>query len=301
VARALLIANPVAARAQPRAWERAARALLRAGWSTETAVTRSPEDARVLAAQGVTAGVDLVAVYGGDGTTMRAVPALIGTGVPLGLLPGGTGNLLAGNLRIPGDPLRAAGILARGRTRRIDLGRVICSDGEHYFAVACGAGADARVMGGTPAADKRRWGIGAYMASAFRELPSVKSSPCTVSVDDQVLETNAALVMILNCSELIPPLVRMGTEVRPDDGVLDLITLAADSPWQGLRNVFRVILDGRRGAIRETPYVRYARGTRFNVEVAEPLPVQFDGESAGLTPFRAEVVPGALTVIVPAD
>jgi diacylglycerol kinase family enzyme len=301
VARALLITNPVAARADPGSWERVARALERAGWQAEVAITRNPEDSRLLAEQGVTAGVDLVAVFGGDGTTMRAVPALLGTEIPLGLVPGGTGNLLAGNLRIPGDPLRAARVLTSGKRRRIDLGRVLSADGEHYFAVACGAGADARVMGGAATADKRRWGIGAYLASAFRELPVVRSSAATVSVDGRVIEANAALVMILNCGELIPPLVRVGTDIRPDDGALDLITIAADTPWQGLRTVFRVIVDGRRGAIRESPFVRYARGTRFTVDVAEPQPVQFDGEPAGVTPFSAEVVPGALTVIVPAD
>jgi diacylglycerol kinase family enzyme len=76
-------------------------------------VTTGPEHARELAAQGVTAGVDVVAVFGGDGPAMRAAAALVGTGVPLGLIPGGTGNLLAGNLRIPSDPVRAARLLIK--------------------------------------------------------------------------------------------------------------------------------------------------------------------------------------------
>ena len=301
LARALLISNPVAARTDELTWHRVAEVLERAGWSTQLAVTGGPDDARELARQAVTAGVDAVAVFGGDGTTMQAASALVGTDVALGLIPGGTGNLLAGNLRIPSDPLRAALVMARGRRRVIDLGRVVLPDGEHFFGVAVGAGVDARVMGETALVHKRRWGIGAYMATTLRVLPQVKSTACVVTVDGETLETNAALVLIMNCGEMIPPLVRVRPEISPEDGILDLVTIAADSPWQGLRGLFRVVLDGRRGEIRETPYIRYARGTRFTVEAKDTLPVQFDGDPIGATPFTAEVVPRALTVLSGGD
>lgn len=282
-------------------WHRVAETLERAGWSTQLAVTGGRDDARTLAAQAVTAGVDVVAVFGGDGTTMQAARALIGTEVALGLIPGGTGNVLAGNLRIPTDPIRAARILVRGRRRVIDLGRAVLPDGEHFFGVAVGAGIDARIMGETALVHKRRWGIGAYMATTLRVLPDVRNTACVVTVDGETLETNAALVMIMNCGEMIPPLVRIRPEINPEDGFLDMVTVAADSPWQGLRGLFRVILDGRRGEIRKTPYIRYARGIKFTVESAEPLPVQFDGDPVGDTPFTAEVVPRALTVMTAND
>ena len=301
MARALLITNPAAARTDEHTPERVARYLRGVGWHTEIAVTRATGDARELARQAVVAGVDAVAVFGGDGTTMQAAAALVGTEVTLGLIPGGTGNLLAGNLRIPSDPMRATQLLASGRRRVIDLGRVRLPDGDHYFGVACGAGIDARVMGETQAADKRRWGIGAYFATTMRVLPDLHSTACTVTVDGVRLQTPAALVLIMNCGELIPPLVRVRPEISPEDGVLDVITVAADSPWQGIRGLLRVVLDGRRDQIRVTPYIHYRRGTRFTVEAAETLPVQFDGDPVGVTPFTAEVVPRALTVIAAGD
>ena len=297
MARALLITNPVAARTEELTWHRVAQFLERAGWQTEIAVTLAPGHARELAAQAVTAGVDAVAVFGGDGTSMQAAAGLVGTEVPLGLIPGGTGNVLAGNLRIPADPLRAVRLLIHGRPRIIDLGRVVFPDGEHYFGVAVGAGIDARVMAETALADKRRWGIGAYMATTLRVLSDLRSTACVVTVDGKVLETHAALVLIMNCGEMIPPLIRIRPEISPEDGMLDLVSVAADSTWQGLRGLFRVILDGRRDEIRETTYIRYARGTRFTVEAAERLPVEFDGDVAGGTPFTAEVVPHALAVM----
>jgi YegS/Rv2252/BmrU family lipid kinase len=299
VARALLITNPVAARTNENTPRVVARHLARAGWSIDVAVTTGPDDARQLARQAVEAGVDVVAVFAGDGTTMQAAASLVGTEVPLAFIPGGTGNLLAGNLRIPTNPARAAQIIMTGRRRLIDLGRAVLPDGAHYFGVAVGAGVDAQVMGATATADKRRWGIGAYWASTFRVLPGLRSTLCRITVDGDAFEVRAALVLIMNCGEMIPPLIRIRPEITVDDGLLDLVAVTADSVWEGIRGLGRVVLDGRRVAIRETSYLRYARGTRITVEPADPLPVQFDGDPVGVTPLTAEVVPKALTVLTP--
>lgn len=299
MARVLLIANPIAARTRDSTRQRVVEYLGREGWQVEMAVTTGPGDARELATQGVASGVDAVAVFGGDGTSMQAAAALVGTGVALALIPGGTGNLLAGNLRIPTNPVRAARSLVKGKRRTIDLGRVALPDGEHYFGVACGAGVDAAVMGDTATADKRRWGIGAYFASTFRVLPRIKSSVCTITVDDVCFDFGAAIVLIMNCGEMIPPLVRVRPEISPEDGLLDLVAIAADTPWEGVRGLLRVVFDGHREEIRQTRYIRYARGTRFTVAPAESMPVQFDGDPVGHTPFTAEVRPQALVVMVP--
>jgi diacylglycerol kinase (ATP) len=300
MARALLISNPVAARTDVSTRERVAEFLGRAGWKTEIAVTTGPDDARALTREAVLAGVDAVAVFGGDGTTMGAAASLVGTEVALVLIPGGTGNLLAGNLRIPSDPMRAARALTDGKRRVIDLGRMELPSGSHYFGVACGAGIDARVMGETALVNKRRWGIGAYMATTLRVLPGVRSTACKVTVDGELLETQAAMVLIMNCGEIIPPIVRVRPEISPEDGLLDLLTIAVDSPWQGVRGLLRVLLNAS-GDIRHTPYLRYARGRRFTVETADFLPVQFDGDPVGGTPFTVDVVPKAVTVMTLQD
>ena len=122
MARALIITNPVAARTDEHTPERVARYLRGVGWRAEIAVTTAPGDAREFAREAVTAGVDAVAVFGGDGTTMQAAASLVGTEVTLGLIPGGTGNLLAGNLRIPSDPMRATELLASGHIKQAYLG-----------------------------------------------------------------------------------------------------------------------------------------------------------------------------------
>jgi diacylglycerol kinase family enzyme len=154
-----------------------------AGWKVDSVVVRRKRDLRRQAADGVKAGVDVVVAVGGDGAVLQVVNALAETKVALGIIPRGTGNLLAGNLRIPHRLDRAVDVLVNGRHRRIDLGRVTVGGEDHDFAVACGIGFDARVMQATEDADKRRWGKLAYFATA-RDGTSATSptrSPSTAS------------------------------------------------------------------------------------------------------------------------
>ncbi|HJP55805.1 MAG TPA: diacylglycerol kinase family protein [Gemmatimonadales bacterium] len=291
MARALLIANPAAARNRPLAVRAILETFRTAGWNTELAETSGPGDARVLAARGVEAGMDTVAVFGGDGTTMQAAAALVGTEVALGVIPGGTGNLLAGNLRIPLSPVRATQALLAGKARPFDLGRVEREDGIHYFAVACGAGYDARVMAATPAALKRRWKIAAYIATTFRLMGELRTSRHRISVDGAEFDAEAAMVLVANCGEVIPPFVRLKRGIRPDDGVLDVVVIRASNFRQSVRAVWHLL--------REVPggYVAWARGTDVRV-VSDPVePVQLDGEPGGTTPFQATVVPGAICIL----
>jgi diacylglycerol kinase (ATP) len=239
-----------------------------------------------------------VVVLGGDGTTMQAAAALVGTNVSLGLVPGGTGNVLAGNLRLPRDPVQATRVILRGRSEPIDLGRLERADGVHYFGVGCGAGADARIMHETGAGAKRRWGIGGYFATLFRVLPEVRSTPCVITVDGHAFSFRAALVLVLNCGEMIPPLVRVRRGTVPTDGVLDVLALTADSVWGCARAAFRVFQNVMVGT-GPTSYLAYARGRQVQIEAEAPMPVQYDGDLAGETPVAADVVPNAIQVMVP--
>ena len=220
--RVLVITNPAAARTRPQSVDAVMRTIEAAGWQAELVATTGPGDARRLSAEGVALGVDVVAVFGGDGTTMQAAAALVGTDVSLGVIPGGTGNLLAGNLRIPTAPARAARALVTARPRPFDLGRMERADGSHYFAVACGAGYDARVMAETLTAQKQRWGMGAYVATTLRLIGEIRSTDHVITIDGVEYDANAAMVLVANCGEVIPPYVRLGAGIRPDDGLLDV-------------------------------------------------------------------------------
>jgi YegS/Rv2252/BmrU family lipid kinase len=296
--RVLFIANPAAARTRPRSVDAVMRTFAAAGWIADLAATTGPGDARVLAAAGVSAGVDVVAVFGGDGTTMQAAAALVGTEVSLGVIPGGTGNLLAGNLRIPAAPARAAQALVAATPKPFDLGRMDRADGQHYFAVACGAGYDARVMAGTLSEHKRRWGMAAYVATTLRLMGEIRSTAHVITIDGVEYDANAAMVLVANCGEVIPPYVRLGAGIRPDDGLLDVVVVRADNLSQSVRAVWDMLRMAPDVEGLDT-YVGYARGREIRVESHPVQPVQLDGEPGGATPFTATVVPHAVRILVP--
>ena len=173
--RALVITNPFAARADARAVTAILRILGRGGWNVDLRTTTGPGDARRIAEQARGEGFDVLVSHGGDGTAMQVAAGLAGTGIALGLIPGGTGNVLAGNLRLPRTTASAARALLTARPHPIDLGVVERADGPHYFAVAAGTGFDAQLMADTDLRSKRRWKLGAYLARAALTLPSVRS------------------------------------------------------------------------------------------------------------------------------
>jgi diacylglycerol kinase (ATP) len=298
VPRVLLITNPAAARTRASAVDVLMRTFAAAGWNAEVLATGGPGDARRLAAEGVAQGMDIVAVFGGDGTTMQAAAALVGTDVALGVIPGGTGNLLAGNLRIPSAPARAARALVTARPKLFDLGRMQRPDGEHYFAVACGAGYDARVMAETLAEHKRRWGMAAYVATTLRLIREIRSTDHIITIDGVVYDANAAMVLVANCGEVIPPYIRLGAGIRPDDGLLDVVVVRANGFGQSLRAVWDLLRMAPEVDGLDT-YVGYARGREVRVETHPVQPVQLDGEDGGETPFTATVVPKAIRIMVP--
>jgi len=298
VPRVLLITNPAAARTRASAVDVLMRTFAAAGWNAEVLATGGQGDARRLAAEGVAQGMDIVAVFGGDGTTMQAAAALVGTDVALGVIPGGTGNLLAGNLRIPSAPARAARALVTARPKLFDLGRMQRPDGEHYFAVACGAGYDARVMAETLMEHKRRWGMAAYVATTLRLISEIRSTDHIITIDGVVYDANAAMVLVANCGEVIPPYIRLGAGIRPDDGLLDVVVVRANGLGQSLRAVWDLLRMAPEVDGLDT-YVGYARGREVRVESHPVQPVQLDGEAGGDTPFTATVVPKAIRIMVP--
>lgn len=295
--RALIITNPAAARTEELSIRAVVDTLRRGGWEVELRATGGPGDARRFALEAVAERLDVVGVFGGDGTTMQAAAALVGTDTALGIIPGGTGNLLAGNLRIPPNPVRAARAMLTARIRPLDLGRMERADGPHYFAVACGAGYDARVMAETTTQEKHRWRFAAYIATVFRLMPELRSTTHHITVDGVDYEAEAALVLVANCGEVIPPLLRLRRGIAPDDGFLDVVVLRADSLVDSVRAVWELMREGGPGG--GAGRIGYARGRVVTVETTPAQPVQLDGEPHGMTPFTAEVVPHAIRVLAP--
>ncbi len=297
--RALLIANPRARRAGPDVVRAVVATLEGAGWTVDPHEASEVAGIRSLAAGGVAAGVDLVVAIGGDGTLIEALTPLVGTGVPFGIVPGGTGNLLAGSLGIPRSVAGAARTLVAGRQRCIDLGRADWASASRHFAIALGVGFDARVMAATHPTHKRRWGKLAYFATAASLAPRLGAVPLVVTVDGLRREFRAAEVLVANAGELLPGLVRPRLRILPDDGLLDVIVVAASGPLDGLRGAWEALAQP---ALGEHAGGRVFRTQGRDVEIeAEPAePVELDGDPHGTTPVRATLLPQAISIVVPA-
>jgi diacylglycerol kinase (ATP) len=297
--RALLITNPFAARADARAVTAILNILGRGGWNVDLRTITGPGDARRIAEESLGAGFDVLVSHGGDGTAMQVAAGIAGSGIALGVVPGGTGNVLAGNLRLPRTTTGAARALLGARAHPIDLGVVQRSDGAHYFAVGAGTGFDAQLMAGTDRRQKRRWKLGAYIARAALTLPSVRSAAHRVTVDGTTHEIRAAMLLVLNCGQLPPGFLKLRADLSPDDGWLDVMALDADGALQSASAVVELFLGWgtRNGKGRR---IWWARGRSIRVEVSDgpQRPVQLDGEVTGDTPFEARLLPGALAVLV---
>lgn len=296
MARAAIIVNPMAARASTRVLNKIESVFKLAGWGIDVFETTGPGDAldRARAAASDN-GVDVVVAYGGDGTMNEVANGIHGSGLPIGLIPGGTGNVLAGNLRLPRNPVSAARVITKGRNRTIDLGRCRFADREYLFGVACGAGFEARLME-TPSTAKRKWGVGAYVSHGIGLALNLKNSLYTVTVDGRSTELPAASLTVANCKEIIPPILVLHEAIKLDDGVLDVLAINASHVGHALLAVSQML--ARVGSTGNL--VTHIRGSEIVVESSEPEPAGLDGELVGHTPFTVEVLPGALDVVVSA-
>ncbi|MFI5280136.1 MAG: diacylglycerol/lipid kinase family protein [Gemmatimonadales bacterium] len=295
--RAYVISNPKASRAAAGSLTRAVAALRRGGLVVEVAQHGDSRRGSELAKAALADGAEMIVAHGGDGTMMEIAQVIAGTGVPLGILPGGTGNRLAENLGIRWSIAGATGVILKGRSRRIDLGRLETAERTAYFAVAAGCGFDAEVMHLTAASSKRAFGVGAYLATAIGLAMNMPRAKVRIVTDEEVHEGEAVSVLLANCGEILPTGRSLAPQVRPDDGILDVLVLDAD----GFPGATRIAWRLATGRAASGPGMTLLRARHVTVTTEPALPVQADGELSGTTPLVAEVLPGALTVLAPAE
>ncbi|MGV9319952.1 diacylglycerol kinase family protein [Streptomyces sp. NPDC003660] len=254
------------------------------------------------AAQALDEGAELVVVCGGDGTVRAAADRLVGSGVPLAVVPFGTGNLLARNLGLPLTPAEALDAALGGAPRVIDVARVE-GDGlpATHFAVMSGVGLDAAMMKHAEEHDRAKAMLGwpAYVLAAPKAMRGPRMGLSVRLDGGQPLRRKARMVLVGNTGELQGGL-RLIPDAEPDDGVLDLLILDPRGPGGWLRTASTLLLHRKRdgGADAGQPEFHTFRRAEFTFDAPEPR--EIDGDPVGTgTRLSVEVVPGALTVLVP--
>jgi YegS/Rv2252/BmrU family lipid kinase len=252
----------------------------------------TPEDpGQGQTAKAVAEGVELVLAQGGDGTVMACVTGLAGTDVPLAVLPGGTGNLLATNFDVPADLDGAVEVALSGDRVRLDVAAM----DEDRFVVMGGIGFDAAMLRDADPKLKERLGAVAYVLSGFKHLRR-RATRFRLRLDDRRIDRTGQGVLVGNLGRLQGGLPVM-PDARPDDGLLDVAVLQTRSLADWLALAVRVLLRRR----RKDPQLEVFQARRVEVHCDRPQPVERDGDPLD-TPrdhLVIEVVPAALTLCVP--
>jgi diacylglycerol kinase family enzyme len=315
--RAALVYNPVkvdadSLRAQVTHFSR------QAGWADPLFFTTTIEDlGQGPTREAVASGVDAVLVAGGDGTVRAVAEAIAGTGVPLTIVPSGTGNLLARNLRLPlDDPERVIRGTFGGDRMQVDVGfallrRVDGTADEHGFVVMGGIGLDAAMIANTNPKLKKSVGWMAYVDGAARSLVGAQPFRVVYQVGGHRMHTaRAHSVLFANCGSL-PAGLELIPEASVTDGSMDVAVFQPKGWWGWLfvwrrvawdNSVLRRFRAGRRVLSLRTRdnAVRYSRGVSLDVAASGPHPVQLDGDEFGeAVHIIARIEAGALTVAVP--
>ncbi|MGH7620733.1 MAG: diacylglycerol/lipid kinase family protein [Gemmatimonadaceae bacterium] len=286
----LLITNPAARRGKLLE-QRARDAFRAAGVDVEVIVTTHAGHAAVVATERAP-GVAAVFTLGGDGTAMEVIGALAHTGTPVGVLPGGTGNLVARALRTPRRIERAVPALLAGDLATVDLGSI--PECGRRFAFSSGVGVDARMIDETHPDTKRRFGIGAYVHTGVRVGLSHRPFHVRVEVDGAAVERDATSVMVANFGTVLDRLFTLGPGIRQDDGLLDLCLFSPANTRSAIRVAWRLF----RRDFRTDASALYKSGREFRIECDPPQLYQADGELLGTTPYTIRVEPLAARLLV---
>jgi diacylglycerol kinase (ATP) len=268
------------------------------GWGNTLWLETSVEDpGGAITRQAVAAEVDLVIAAGGDGTIRAVADALAHTGIPLGLVPAGTGNLLARNLDLPIEEVDAIEVALSGQVRQLDLVKIIVDDrAPEYFAVMAGIGIDAVIMDETDEGLKDKIGSAAYFVAAAKALGRLPVR-MTVQLDgNRPVRRQAMLCVIGNVGTLRGNLTLI-PGARPDDGLLDVYIA---SPRR-FRHWIKIALRLMTRRPKKDDQVDQHTGKRVRIKLHGKDNYQLDGDVIGeATTLDAEIQPGALALCVPA-
>jgi YegS/Rv2252/BmrU family lipid kinase len=266
-----------------------------AGYGIETQVIclRAKWQAADLTEKAVRQGAEMVVVVGGDGTINEAVCGLVGSGIPLGIIPAGSGNGISRQFNIPMELEAACRVIANGRTQSVDVGSL----NGRFFLGTAGVGYDAMVG----QLFEERWGkqrgMWPYFLSAVSGFFRYRARPLHMCMDDEVVDVVPLLVTAANTAQYGGGAI-IAPQAKPNDGLLDVCVIHDVNFFQALYHWPKLFV----GRINKMPQWDMYRTRSLEMFSDHPIPVHVDGEPVGCsTHVCINVVPGSLLVRIPRD
>jgi diacylglycerol kinase (ATP) len=267
-----------------------------AGITWEASITHEAGDAVRFAKAAVKEKIDALAVYGGDGTLMGAISGLIGSKVPLIILPGGSANVMANELGIPKDLKEACMLIGQVpfRTKSIDVGQF----DKRYFIVGISFGFAADLVKGAGRENKNMMGILAYFLSAAAALKKAKKAVYHLTIDGQEHEVRGLTCIIANTGNLGFSTISFDKHIDVSDGLLDVV-VARKANLSMLKLMAVTLLSRERP--HDVELVKHWQGRDITVSSSPQQTVQCDGEVLEKSSLHIKIIPGAINVLIPKE
>jgi len=257
------------------------------GVEWDVSITKRYGDATRQAKDAIGRGVDLVVGYGGDGTQHELANAIMGTGMPMGILPGGTGNGFAREIGIPKDLREAVELLCTStNVRRVDAARV----GETYFIQRLYAGVPPESQ--TSRDLKEKYGLLAYAITLPKQVVGAGESEFRLTIDGRAAQVSGFKCYVVNSGKTGTGL-SIDLDFSISDGILDVFVVS--------RNPLSIMAAESRFLHLPTRQagLHYWRGREIAIDAQPEQAIWMDGEYYGNSPVTVQVVPGALAVVAP--
>jgi YegS/Rv2252/BmrU family lipid kinase len=264
-----------------------------AGVDWDVSITKESGEGHRFAREAVAAGADVVAAFGGDGTVMEVASALMGEGVPVAILPGGTANVMSVELGIPNDLEAAARIASdpSSQIQAVDVGQV----GDRTFMLRVGLGFAAEHVIGATREMKDQYGVLAYTVSALEVLKDLPVATYRLTLDGEQVEVEGVTCRVDNSANMGMPGLVASTETNVSDGLLD-VTIIRDAGADSLYS----IVAASAGHGTPNPEAFFHRQAReITIDADPPQRVIGDGEE--WTPISVKVLPQAVRFLVGAQ
>ena len=267
-----------------------------AGIKWHASVTHEAGEAIKFAKAAVKERVDALAVYGGDGTLMEAISGLIGSKIPLAILPGGSANIMAKELGIPQDLKEACALMSQVpfTTKTIDIGQF----SGHYFILGVSLGFGADLIEGADRETKNRIGFFAYFLSAAAALRKTKKAVYHLEIDGQKHEVQGLTCIVTNTGNLGFSDISYDKHIDVSDGLLDVIVVREAN--LSLLKLMAVTLL-RRERPENLELVEHWQGKDVSVSSSPRQTIQYDGEVLEDMPLHIKIIPQAIRVLVPKE